>query len=508
MPKKSKDKNPIHPIFIEGKWVPSHSTIQREIRNPATLELLGTAADCDEQDVHAAVTAARQSQQNWWRVPGVEKAKLLRELGGRIREREHELARLMTQETGKPWCESVDCIDWVAAAFEYYAEVARSSYGNSVPPVGPHQINFTIKEPYGVVAAICPFNFPLLLMAWKVAPALAAGNTIVCKAPHQNPLTNLLMARIYEGVLPPGVVNVITGGESTGEWLIHHEGVDLIAFTGSTPVGRRIAAVAGSQLKKVNLELGSVDPFLVFKDANLDIAVPGVAWARLLNAGQVCTSSKRIYLERPIANEFIDRLVAHVKTLQVGDPLNPDIDIGTLISAEAVTKVESQVRAAIQEGAVLILGGKRFQPGGLPGYFFEPTILTQVKHGSIPTREEIFGPVLSITVAENADEMIEMANDSKYGLGACIYTNNLEISMRAMENIKAGTFWINDPLTDNDAAPFGGMRWSGIGRELGEEGLDAFREPKHVHLDYVAEKKPYWYPYKNRKIPLKKESKS
>jgi betaine-aldehyde dehydrogenase len=251
----------------------------------------------------------------------------------------------------------------------------------------------------------------------------------------------------------------------------------------------------------VNLELGSVDPFIVFEDAKLDVAVPGVAWARLLNAGQVCTSSKRIILVRAIADEFIERIEKQVRTLQVGDPMKPETDIGPLISAEAAALVEEQVSKSIQQGAKLLMGGKRFQPEGLPGHFFEPTILTEVRHGSLPTTEEIFGPVLSITVAQDADEAIRMANDSKYGLGACIYTNNLEIAMRAMENIKAGTFWINDPLTDNDAGPFGGMRWSGIGRELGPEGLDAFREPKHVHLDYVMERKNYWYPYKERKLP-------
>ena len=488
-------------IFINGKWVTSKSTETREIRNPATLELLNTVPECNEEDVSLAVTAAHQAQHSWWKTPGVEKAKILREVGSRIRSRERELAELMTLETGKALCESIDCIDWVASAFEYYGEVARSSYGNSVPPVAPHQINFTIQEPYGVVAAIVPFNFPLLLMAWKVAPALAAGNTVVCKPPHQNPLCNLLLAKVYEELLPPGVVNVVTGAESTGEALLHHPQVDFIAFTGSSKVGRRIASVAGSQLKKVNLELGSVDPFLVFKDANLEVAVQGVAWARLLNSGQVCTSSKRIYLERPIADEFIQRLHAHVQTLRVGNPMNPETDLGPLISKEAAERVEAQVQTAIQEGAKLLMGGKRFQPQGLPGHFFEPTLLTEVRHGSTPTTEEIFGPVLSITIVDTADEMIRMANDSKYGLGACIYTNNLELSMKAMENIKAGTFWINDPLTDNDAAPFGGMRWSGMGRELGQEGLDAFREPKHVHLDYIAEIKPYWYPYKNRKLP-------
>src|ERR1700744_272286 len=214
-----------------------------------------------------------------------------------------------------------------------YGEVARSSYGNSVPPVAAHQLNFTIKEPFGVVAAIVPFNFPLLLMAWKVAPAIAAGNTVVCKPPHQNPLSNLMLAEVYD-LLPPGVVNVVTGAAATGEALVEHPHVDMIAFTGSTSVGRKIAAAAGAQLKKVNLELGSIDPFIVFKDADLEVAVPGVAWARLLNAGQVCTSSKRIYVEAPIAGEFVERMHAFVAALKVGDPMDPDTDIGPLISQD------------------------------------------------------------------------------------------------------------------------------------------------------------------------------
>src|SRR5262245_29877165 len=246
-------------ILRDGRWVAARSRDTRFIRNPATLELVGTVPECNAEDVDAAVDAAATAQRAWWKTPGVEKAKYLREIAARIRAKERELSTLMTRETGKPLIEAVDCIDWVAAAFDYYAEVGRRSYGNSIPPVAPHQINFTIKEPYGVVAAIVPFNFPLLLMAWKVAPALAAGNTLVCKPPHQNPLCNLLMAECYEG-LPPGVVNLVTGGPETGEALVRHPRVDLIAFTGSVAAGRRIAAQAGQELKKVNLELGSVDP--------------------------------------------------------------------------------------------------------------------------------------------------------------------------------------------------------------------------------------------------------
>jgi betaine-aldehyde dehydrogenase len=490
----------VHKILIDGAWVDPLGESTREILNPATLKPLGTVAECGIADIDRAVAAARAAQRDWWKVPAVEKAKLLREIGARIRAREHALATLMTLETGKPLVEAVDCIDWVAACFEYYGEVARSSYGNSIPPVAPHQVNFTIKEPFGVVAAIAPFNFPLLLMAWKVAPAIAAGNTVVCKPPHQNPLCNLMMAEVYD-LLPRGVVNVVTGGAETGAALADHPGVDMIAFTGSTAVGRKVAAAAGAALKKVNLELGSVDPFIVCKDADLDVAVPGVAWARLLNAGQVCTSAKRIYVDRSIATEFVERLHMHMGELSIGNPMNPENDMGPLITREAARRVENQVAKSIRDGAQLVLGGFMFRPEGLPGHFVQPTILANVRHGSLPTREEIFGPIVSITPFEDTDEAIRFANDSEYGLGACIYTNDLKVAMRAMEFIKAGTFWINDPLTDNEAGPFGGMRHSGIGRELGAEGLDAFREPKHVHLDYVMERKSWWFPYRDRRPP-------
>lgn len=285
--------------------------------------------------------------------------------------------------------------------------------------------------------------------------------------------------------------------------LVEHPEVDLIAFTGSTKVGRQIASRAGALLKKVNLELGGVDPFIVFEDADLDVAVPGVAWARLLNSGQVCTSSKRIYLVKPIAEEFTRRLLKYVSDLKIGDPQKEDVDIGPLISKAALEKVEQQIKQAVSEGAKLLHGGKRVKPDNLPGYFLEPTVLTNARHGGVCTNEEVFGPVISLMEVKDADEAIERANDSDYGLGASIYTRSLEYAMRAMENIKAGTFWVNDPLTDNDAGPFGGMRASGMGRELGEEGLDAFREPKHVHIDYVMERKSYWYPYAKRKRPSK-----
>lgn len=483
-------------IYINGVWRASYSKITRTILNPTTGLNISQTSDCSIEDVNEAIHSARKVQKDWWKTPAVEKAKLLHEIASLIRSDAKELATLMTLETGKPLCESLDCIEWVTACFDYYAEIGRSNYGISIPPVAKHQFNFTIKEPYGVVAAIVPFNFPLLLMAWKIAPALMAGNTVVCKPPHQNPLSNLRMAKAYE-VLPKGVIQVITGGSETGSLLASHHDIDLVAFTGSTDVGKKIIEQSSRGIKKVNLELGGIDPLIVFDDANLDVAVQGSLWARLLNCGQVCTSSKRIYVPESIAGDFGIEILKQIKTLRVGNPLEKETDIGPLISHEALLKVEEQVEKLQLEGAERLWGGKRIhQFNG--GNFFEPTLFDRVKHGGVATTEEIFGPVVCIIRTKDNEEAIRMANDSKFGLGATIYTNNLERAMDAMENIKAGTFWINDPLTDNDGGAFGGMRMSGIGRELGPEGLDAFREVKHVHLDYRMEKKSSWFPYERR----------
>jgi betaine-aldehyde dehydrogenase len=394
--------------------------------------------------------------------------------------------------------ENVDEIEWTAACFDYYAEIGRHSRGSTIPPGFEHQVNFTVKEPYGVVAAIVPFNYPLLLMAWKVAPALAAGNTVVIKPAEETPLATLRLAHAFD-VLPRGVVGIVTGtGSEAGEALVRHPHVDAIAFTGSTATGKHIMRIAADSLKRVNLETSGIDPFIVCEDADLDIAARGAVWARYLNAGQVCTSAKRFYVVDAIADAFVERFVQLAREVVVGDPRLPETDMGPLISSTALARVKQSIQTAVCEGAHLAAGGGR--PADRErGHFLEPTVLDHVRHGGCLTREEVFGPVAAIIRVGSVDEAIACANDSDYGLGANIYTNNLQYVMRAMEDIKAGTFWVNDPLTDNEAGPFGGMRQSGIGRELGEEGLDAFREPKHVHIDYIQERKSYWFPYAARK---------
>jgi acyl-CoA reductase-like NAD-dependent aldehyde dehydrogenase len=473
----------------------------RQIVNPATLDVLAEVPDSSADDVRRACAKAAAAQKHWRRLPALERGKLLHEAAGVMRGDRAELSKLLTLEGGKPRIENLDEVEWSAACFQYYAEIARNSHGSSIPPTAEHQINFTVKEPLGVVAAIVPFNYPLLLLCWKIAPALAAGNTVVIKPSELTPLATLRMIERSFAHLPDGVVNIVPGGPDTGAALVDDPHVACIAFTGSTAVGTRIAVRAAEQLKRVNLELGGIDPLIVFADADLDIAVPGAAWARFLNNGQVCTSAKRIYVVESIAKAFVERFVEHTRSLTLGNGMDPETDLGPLVSERARARVESQVERAISEGARVLAGGKRPTNVG-PGWFFEPTVLADVKPTDTVVCEEVFGPIASIQIVKDADAAIAAAATSDYGLGANIYTQNLTWALTAMQEIKAGTFWINDPLTDNDAAPFGGMRKSGMGRELGEEGLDAFRETKHVHLDFVPERKTFWFPYRQRRSEI------
>jgi len=485
-------------MWIDHEHVGARDGETLTIENPATEEPIATVPRARAADVDAAVAAARRAQPGWRRLPGLEKAKLLHAIAARMRDMHAELARTLTLEGGKPMIENLDELEWTNACFDYYAEIGRNSRGNSIPPSFEHQVNFTIKEPYGVVAVIVPFNYPLLLLSWKVAPALAAGNTVVIKPADQTPLATLALAAAFD-VLPKGVVNIITGtGAEAGEPLVVHPSVDMIAFTGSTATGKRIMRLAADSLKKVNLETSGIDPFIVCEDADVEIAARGAVWARFLNAGQVCTSAKRFYVVDRIADAFTRRFIELAREIVVGDPLRPETDMGPVVSRSQLDKVHAAIEKAKSEGARVASGGGR--PRGLArGHFLEPTVLENVRHGSSPTREEVFGPVAAIVRVPDFGAAIAMANDSDYGLGANIYTNNLSYVMRAMEEVKAGTFWVNDPLTDNEAGPFGGMRQSGIGRELGEEGLEAFRETKHVHIDYLMERKAYWFPYAERK---------
>jgi betaine-aldehyde dehydrogenase len=482
-------------MWIGGRAAASSTRKTFPVGNPATEETLDRVPRGGEKDADLAVQAAAEAFRKWRGVPGLERAVLMHRFASRLRAKRKAVARQLTLEGGKPLLENLDEVEWVAGVFDYYGELARDQGGKVIAPVFPHQINFVRQEPYGVVAAIVPWNYPLLLLSWKLAPALAAGNTVVVKPSEETPLSTLMLAEEF-ALFGKGVVNLVTGyGPEVGEALVTHPDTALIAFTGSVATGKLIAQAAAPRLKKLNLELGGNDPFIVCDDVDLDIAARGAAWAAFLNMGQVCTSGERFYVFEGVFDEFVKKFVAIARKLRLGNPMGPDIDCGPLIRESHRLQIERKIEEAVAQGARVVCGGRR-PPHLKKGYFFEPTVLTGVTQEMTLMRSETFGPIAPIVPVKGIEEAVRLADDSEYGLGANIYTNNLEYAMYAMENIHAGTFWINDPLTDNDAGPFGGMRMSGIGRELGIEGLDAFREPKHVHLDYHIERKPYWYPYR------------
>ncbi len=481
-------------MWINGEAVPSASGRAIEVLNPFTEQVLDSVPAGGPADVDRAVAAAEAAFAVWRWIPAVERADFMHEVARRLRQQEDALARQLTLEGGKPLVENLDEVCWTAACFDYYAELGRHSRGRVIPSIESSQLSLVLKEPYGVVGCIVPWNYPLLLMAWKVAPALAAGNTVVLKPSSVTPLSTLMLAGVFEH-LPHGTVNIVTGsGKDVGDALVTHSRVPVIAFTGSTEVGQRIARLAAPEMKKLHLELGGKDAFIVAEDADLDVAVPGVAWAALLNNGQVCTSTERIYVHESLYTEFTSLVAEYVEGLVLGDPLDRDTDLGPMARETYREKVERQVADAVQRGARVLTGGCR--PSHLPlGYFYEPTVLVEVGREMEVMCQETFGPVLPIVRYESFEQAIALANDSVYGLGANLYTQNAQYVKKFYEEVRAGTLWINDPLTDNDAGPFGGFGMSGIGRELGEEGLDEFRQAKHVHWDFSMESKVWWYPY-------------
>jgi acyl-CoA reductase-like NAD-dependent aldehyde dehydrogenase len=464
------------------------------VENPYTETELGTVGLPSAEQIDAAIRAAREAARVWAATPAVERAELLHEVANRLRARTDELAELMTKEGGKPLVENSDEVGWTAAAFDYYAELGRNFAGRVIPPIESTQLSLVLKEPLGVVGCIVPWNYPLLLLAWKAAPALAAGNTIVAKPSELTPLSTLALADCFDH-LPAGVVNLLAGAGEVGEQIVGDERIDCVAFTGSVETGKRIAQCCAERIARVNLELGGKDPFIVCPDVAeaIDVAAKGGAWAAFLNAGQVCTSAERFYVLEPVFDDYLQAFVDYTGSLVVGDPLDPSTDVGPLVSARQRDRVAAQVDAAVEAGAQVVAGGGNGRNGH--GYFYAPTVVTGAPAETDLLREETFGPVAPLVPVASLDEAIELANGTRYGLGCNVYTKDLDTILRCMREIKAGTVWFNDPLTDNDAGPFGGMKQSGLGRELGQEGLEAFQETKHVHLESRVEPKDWWYPY-------------
>jgi betaine-aldehyde dehydrogenase len=462
-----------------------------QVINPATEENIEEMPISSREEVDATVGRARAGILEWRGFAGLDRAELFHDLASNLRDHAEELAEIMTQEGGKPYIENHDEVGWTAACFDYYGEIARDSVGYLPAPIEPQQLALVVKEPVGVVACIVPWNFPLLLAAWKVAPALAAGNSVILKPSEETPLATRRMIELMDD-LPDGVLQGVYGAGNVGDALIRHPGVDMVAFTGSQATGQKVAHVAADRLIRANLELGGKDPFIICDDVDIEIAAQGAVWAACLNAGQVCTSSERFYVMSEVADEFVEASRSFVESLNIGDPMDRSTDIGPMINGPGREKVERHVGEALEKGAKLVAGGERY---GERGFFYKPTVLTGVTPSMTVMRDETFGPVVPVVEVGSLDEAIEQANSVPYGLGANVYTQDFEKMLKCMRELKAGTVWINDPLTDNDAAPFGGQNGSGIGRELGREGLEAFQESKHVHIDPKVEKKEWWYPY-------------
>jgi succinate-semialdehyde dehydrogenase / glutarate-semialdehyde dehydrogenase len=484
----------VHPIYIDGAWADARTASAHEIKNPATLQVLDTVPDCGAEDVERAVGAATAAQPAWGDRPPAERAALIREMAQRMRAHQASLALSLSRETGKPLCEARDCIAAAANMFEGCGDIEPRGDTERCAPDAPAPAPGTATRHAGVAAVITPYNFPVLTFAASAVPALAAGATLVCKPPPQNPLTLLELVRLCDS-LPAGVINVVTGGADSAARLIAHSHVRRVSFTGSSAVACRLQALARG--KSLDLETGSLDAFIVCKDADLERAVPAIAWSRLMNGGQTCASPRHIYVERAIAAELADRMHQYVGFLDVDDPAKPPTDLGPLISLEAAQRVEDQVGHALRAGARLILGGRRFRPSGLPGHFFQPTILGNVPAGSAPTREEILGPVITLTPVNDLADALELAGRAASPARAWIYTGDPDAATRSVQARDSGVFFINDP-GDSNAGPFGGLRPGRILAALAA--LPAQNPlPRIVRTGAAIEPKPWWFPYLERK---------
>lgn len=473
-------------LFINGEWCDALSGRTFETINPATGQVITQVALADSQDIDLAVQSARQAFDDgrWSGLSAADRGKILWRIADLVHQHADELAYLETIDSGKPISESrqIDMV-MVAELFEYYAGWATKIHGETIPVKGPF-LTYTLREPVGVVGAITPWNFPLLLATYKIAPALAAGNTVILKPSEHTPLTALRLADIVQQAgVPPGVFNVVTGAGETGMALVKHPGVDKIAFTGSTATGQKIMAAAAYTLKQVTLELGGKSPNIVLADADLEQAARGAFLGIFYNNGQVCTAGSRLFVEEAVHDQLMEQLVARTRKVAPGDPLNPKTRLGPIASQPQLEKIMRYVEAGQAEGATLIIGGDRPQIGDGHGYYFNPTIFDNVTNTMTIAREEIFGPVLSTIRVKDVDDAIRQANETVYGLAAGVWTRDVKKAHRIARALKAGTVWVNTYNMYDVASPFGGYKQSGFGRELGLHALQHYTQIKSVWVD-------------------------
>ena len=466
-----------HALYLDGGFVTTETVLP--VRNPATGEVFARMSTCDRARVAQALADAHAAFASWRGVAGKARGDFLLKVAAEVERRKEELARTITLENGKPLAQSQGEVALTVDHLRWFAEEARRGYGRIIPPQADGKRHVVVRTPIGVVAAISPWNFPLVLVVRKVAPALAAGCPIVLKPASATPVCAALFAEcVHAAGLPKGVFQLVAGSASeiAAEFL-ENPRCRKITFTGSTEVGRRLIAGAAAQVKPLSLELGGHSPVLVFDDADLAAAIEGTMIAKFRNTGQSCIAANRIYVQRGIAERFIPAFVERVRALGVGDGLKPGVEIGPLIDSDAVDKALAHIADAQARGARLLCGG-----GRRGGNFIEPAVLTGVPGESLGMCDETFGPVAYVNVFDTEAEAIERANDTPYGLAAYVFTHDLDRAFRLMDSLEAGMIGINDGVPTTSNAPFGGVKQSGWGRELGSEGMEAFLETKHVSL--------------------------
>jgi aldehyde dehydrogenase (NAD+) len=484
------------PMYYDGAWSGAADGRSFDSYNPATGSVWARVAEAGPQDVDRAVAAARRAFEGpWSRTRAADRARVLWRIAEIVDANRDVLAMIETRDNGKAMREMRAELEMIVRYFEYFAGVCQSLLGHTMPETGPF-LTYTRREPVGVVGAIIPWNSPLVMLAWKLAPALAGGNTIVVKPAEDTPVSALAFAALLEELdLPPGVFNVTPGfGARAGEALVDHPEVDKLAFTGATETGKRIAARAAQTLKLVTFELGGKSPNIVFADADLEQAVRRSAYGIFSASGQSCMAASRTLVDRSVREEFVERFAAKASSIRVGDPLDPATQVGATTSSRQLEKVKEYVGIGVGEGARIAAGGESPVLGGdgAGGYFFRPTILDGVDNDMRVAREEIFGPVTAVIEFADEDEAIRIANDTRYGLAGAVWTRDIKRGHRVAHRLRAGTVWINNYRVWNWLMPFGGYKQSGYGRENGIEVMEHYTQTKSIWVD-LEEDAPDWF---------------
>ncbi|MEM7731543.1 MAG: aldehyde dehydrogenase family protein [Pseudomonadota bacterium] len=481
--------------YADGEFVESKATDHADVIDPATEKRIGQIAMTPLEEVDAVIDVSRAAQDKWKRLAALDRATFMHKVADRMAANDRRFAEALTREMGKPFKEALDEVHWSVHSIRYNAEIARNDTGRVMGNATEGQFHYTLKQPLGVAALIMPFNYPLVLLSWEAGAALAAGCSVVVKPSEYTSLCTLLFAEAFAD-LPDGVFQVVTGGGDVGRHMVEHEHTHVVVFTGSVPIGQSVAETCGRLMKRSLIETSGNDPFLIMPSAPMDITARAANFSAFMNCGQICVSAERFYVHDDIHDAFVAKLVEQAETLRIGNGLER-VDMGPMVSAKERDRYERLMKKARDQGAMVATGGGRPSEFN-QGWFVQPTVLTDCTPEMDIFHEESFGPVAPICRVKSFDAALEHANNSRFGLGANIYTRDLSEAIRGTEELQAGMVWVNAPLLDNDAGPFGGSKLSGMGRQLGPDGVDTFRETKMIMIDPdCAPQDFWWFPYQD-----------